>query len=48
MKKEPRTEYVIYECPFCKGKMTFEREPRGRRVHCVCAKCGKELEIVIK
>ena len=48
MEKEPRIEYVIYQCPHCGGKMSFKREPKNRRVHVVCAKCGKELEIYIK
>ena len=48
MKKEPRTEYAIYECPICKGKMAFEREPKGRKVSTVCARCGKEWEFIIK
>ena len=48
MKKEPRIEYAIYECPICKGKMAFEREPRGRKIQTVCAKCGKQWEFIVK
>lgn len=48
MEKTPRAEYAIYECPYCHGKMSFKREPRNRRVHFVCAKCGRELEVVVK
>lgn len=49
MDKTPsKVEYVIYECPYCHGKMSFKREPRNRTVETVCAKCGKELKAVIK
>lgn len=47
MEKSPRIEYAIYECPYCKAKLSFKREPK-RRVHCVCAKCGRELEVLVK
>ena len=48
MEKTPRTEYVIFECPHCGGKMCFKKEPAPRKEKCVCAKCGKQLEVSIK
>lgn len=48
MIKQPKTEYVIYECPHCHHKLTFKREPKNRVEKCVCAICGKELEVVVK
>ena len=41
-------ECVIIKCPFCKTDLKFILEPKGRRVHFMCKKCKKELEITVE
>lgn len=41
-------KYVIIMCPFCKNELKFSLEPKGRRVHCICSKCNKNLEITVE
>ena len=48
MKEKDEKKYVIIKCPFCKSDLRFEKEPRFRRVHTMCKKCNKVLEVVVK
>jgi RNase P subunit RPR2 len=41
-------EYVVKKCPGCGSELLFAREPKGRRVYCMCRKCLKEMEFEIK
>lgn len=45
---EDGKEKVIIPCPFCGNELKFSLEPRGRRLHCMCLKCNKKLELTIE
>ena len=39
--------YLVKKCPGCGQELLFKMKEEPRRVHCMCAKCGKEMEVYV-
>ena len=47
IREQDGKEYIVKKCPGCGKELLFRIREQTIRMHCACANCGKQMEVIV-